>query len=128
MSETTEVLTHKGLNFYKKSMDLVEKTYRATKDFPASEKFGLCSQMQRAAVSVPSCIAEGAAHGSAKEYIRFLRMASGSLSELDAQFEIAGRLGYLPLKFVEEITNEIIEIKKPMFGFIKKLKAQIDAK
>lgn len=128
MAETTEALTHKGLHFYKKSMDLVEKTYRATKDFPKDEKFGLCSQMQRAAVSVPSCIAEGAAHGSAKEYIRFLRMASGSLSELDAQFEIAGRLGYLPLKFVEEITNEIIEIKKPMFGFIKKLKAQIDAK
>lgn len=124
----SECLVHTGLNFYKLALNLVEKTYRATKDFPATEKFGLCSQMQRASVSVPSCIAEGAAYGSDKEYLRFLRMASGSLAELETQYEIAGRLGYLPLKFVEEVKAEIVEIKKPMYGFIKKLKPKIDAK
>jgi four helix bundle protein len=123
----SECPVHTGLIFYKLSLALVEKTYRATRDFPASEKFGLCSQMQRASVSVPSNIAEGAAYGSDKEYLRFLRIASGSLAELETQYEIAGRLGYLPLNFVEETKIEITEIRKPLFGFIKRLKSRIDS-
>lgn len=120
-----ECPVHTGLNFYKLSLALVEKTYRATRDFPTSEKFGLCSQMQRASVSVPSNIAEGAAYGSDKEYLRFLRMASGSLAELETQYEIAGRLGYLPLNFVEEVKAEMTEIRRPLFGFIRRLKDRI---
>ena len=75
-------------------MSLVEAIYRTTASFPADERFGLTTQMRRAAVSVPSNIAEGAARRSTPEYLRFLSMARGSLSELSTQIEIARRLGF----------------------------------
>lgn len=122
----SEWLTHTGLNFYKLSMSLVEKTYRLTRGFPAAEKFGLISQMQRAAVSIPSNIAEGAAYGSGKEYLRFLRMASGSLSEIETQYDIARRLGYINENVAADTRQEIIEIRKPLFGYMKRLRVKIE--
>ncbi|GAA0719082.1 four helix bundle protein [Dokdonella soli] len=76
-------------------MALVETVYRLSRSFPDSEHFGLTSQVRRCAVSVPSNIAEGAARRSTAEYLRFLSMARGSLSELDTQIQIATRLGYI---------------------------------
>src|SRR3546814_13972477 len=73
-------------------MLLVEAIYRMTADFPADERFGLTTQMRRAAVSIPSTIAEGAARRSTPEYLRFLSMARGSLSEISTQLAIAHRL------------------------------------
>jgi four helix bundle protein len=75
-------------------MTLVEEIYRITATFPDSERFGLTSQLRRAAVSIPSNIAEGAARRSTAEYLRFLSIARGSLSELDTQLQIAVRLGF----------------------------------
>ena len=83
--------SHKDLIVWKKSMDLVQITYEFSTNYPDSEKFGLISQMRRAAVSVPSNIAEGAARNSTKEYIRFLYIALGSLSELETQILISTR-------------------------------------
>ncbi|MBB3762225.1 four helix bundle protein [Xanthomonas arboricola] len=75
-------------------MSLVEAIYRLSHDFPDSERFGLTAQMRRAAVSVPSNIAEGAARRSTAEYLRYLSMARGSLAELDTQLQIAARLQF----------------------------------
>jgi len=85
---------HRRLEVWQWSMDLTMMVYELTKAFPAEEKFGLISQMRRAAVSIASNIAEGAARHSATDYARFLTMAIGSLSELDTQLELARRLGY----------------------------------
>jgi four helix bundle protein len=86
---------HTRLEAWKVAMDLVEEVYRISGTFPAGEQFGLVSQMRRAAVSVPSNLAEGAARSSAKEFAQFLSIAKGSLSELDTQHQIALRLGYI---------------------------------
>ena len=94
---------HERLDVWQDSMLLVEAIYRLTARLPDSERFGLTSQMRRAAVSIPSNIAEGAARRSTPEYLRFLSIARGSLSELDTQMTIAQRLGFT------EISSEVDE-------------------
>ena len=86
---------HKKLIAWRKSMDLVEKVYELTKSFPRKEVYGLSSQLRRAAVSVPSNIAEGAADRSPTQFRTYLSMALGSLNEIDTQLEIAVSIGYL---------------------------------
>jgi four helix bundle protein len=76
-------------------MDIVEAVYRITSGFPKSELYGLTSQVRRAAVSVPSNIAEGHARASTKDYLNHISMAQGSVAEVQTQLEIACRLGYL---------------------------------
>ena len=84
---------HQRLDVWRDAMDLVALVYRFTAELPAEERYGLSSQMRRAAVSVPSNIAEGAARRSAPELIRFLSIARGSLAELDTQILLVERLG-----------------------------------
>jgi four helix bundle protein len=85
---------HRDLPVWKASIDLVEAFYVTSAKLPKEETFGLQSQMRRAAVSVASNIAEGAARKSTQELIQFLYIANGSLSELDTHLEVAKRLGY----------------------------------
>jgi four helix bundle protein len=85
---------HRELSVWVEAMDLVQEIYRLSSALPGDERFGLMTQMRRAAVSIPSNIAEGAARGSTKELVQFLSIALGSASELDTQLELLHRLGY----------------------------------
>ena len=96
---------HEDLQVWQDAMLLVETVYRFSATFPDAERFGLTSQLRRAAISVPSNIAEGAARRSRQEYQRFLSIARGSLSELDTQYQIAIRLGFAP---VSQPMNDLI--------------------
>lgn len=89
------VKTHKNPDVWKKSIDLVTLVYEISKSFPKEETFGITSQMRRAAISIPSNIAEGASRQSNKEYIQFLYIALGSVMELETQLVITYNLGYL---------------------------------
>ena len=87
--------SHKKLDVYKEAMRLVKAVYEATGSFPQSELYGLTNQIRRSAVSVPSNIAEGAARSGDREFLKFLFIARGSLSELETQLTIAKELGFL---------------------------------
>jgi len=87
--------SHTDLIVWQKAMDFVVGIYALTDTFPSKEQFGLISQMRRAAVSIPSNIAEGRRRGTGPEFQRFLSIAYGSGAELETQYEIASRLGYI---------------------------------
>lgn len=108
--------THKDLNVWKESMKLAKAVYLLTGDFPREEIYGLISQMRRAAVSIPSNIAEGAARNSRKEFVRFLYISLGSLAELETQMLLSEELGFLKK---DEVNGDIEQIRKMLFGLIK---------
>jgi len=93
--------------------------YQLTNHFPREEAYALSSQIRRAAVSVASNIAEGAARRTDKDFIHFLHIALGSASELDTQLEIASRIGFLDHKETEETQSSIGEISKMIYGLIR---------
>ncbi len=108
-------MDHKDLDVWKKSMDLVVRVYQITQLFPDTEKYGLASQMRRAAISIPSNIAEGAARKGDKELMQFLYISIGSLSELETQYLIAIRLEFVIKE--ETFESQMIEVKKLLIGF-----------
>ena len=109
-------------------MKLVEECYRLTEGFPRNEEFGLKSQMRRAAVSIPSNIAERNARCSAGEYRQFLSIALGSDSDLETQIELTRRLGFLPEEQAGHLCEECQEIGRMLYGLraaiTKRLPAQ----
>ena len=112
---------HRKLLVWKRSIELVTLIYRITSSFPKSEQFGLTSQMRRAAVSVPSNLAEGAARKGKKEFKQFLNIAQGSISELDTQTEVAHRLNYITDEDYTNVIQELTEISKMLYGLAKTL-------
>jgi four helix bundle protein len=94
-SSQTEVKDFTDLRVWRSAMDLSEDVYRLTWTFPKQEQYGLTNQLQRAAVSVPSNIAEGHGRSQSGEYVRFLNIARGSLAEMKTQLMLADRLGYV---------------------------------
>ncbi len=113
---------HKNLKAWQLAMDIAEKIYSITESFPAEEKFGLVSQMCRSAVSVPSNIAEGAGRKSKKEFVNFLHISQGSLSELDTQLELSLRLRYVNKSKWDKLNNMLIEEDKIISGLIRSQK------
>lgn len=112
--------SHKDLDVWKKSIDLVAQIYEISKIFPKEEMFGLQSQIRRAAVSIPSNISEGASRNSKKEFIQFLYIALGSASETETQIIVAKKIGYL--NNADVILVDIENIKKMLNGLISFLK------
>jgi four helix bundle protein len=111
--------THKDLKVWKESIDLVSIIYEKTKKFPKDELFSLTSQIRRSAISIPSNIAEGAARESNKEYLRFLYIAQGSISELETQILIANNLTFMSKEDHLAIDEKLTEIGKMLSGLIK---------
>ncbi len=116
--------THKDLDVWKRSVELVTTVYQVTSEFPKEEIFGLTNQIRRASVSIPSNIAEGAARNSDKEFIRFLYISLGSNQELDTQILIARNLYYLSADKYGFIANEVETIGKQLSTLIKYLKSK----
>jgi|SRR5579884_2866785 len=110
---------HKQLDVWKISMDLVAQIYKATASFPIEERYCLTNQIRRAAVSIPSNIAEGAARQTKKEFANYLHIARGSLSELDTQLEIAKHLAYLQPAEWERLNAQINRVDKMISGLLR---------
>jgi len=111
----------KELNVWKKSMELVIEIYQLTDNFPSKEQFGLISQMRRAAISIPSNIAEGAGRMSSKEFEHFLSISLGSCFELETQIIISHDLNFIQNDLSSEIEQKINEIQKMIRGLQKSL-------
>jgi four helix bundle protein len=113
---------HTKLKAFGLADELTLHIYRATKNFPKDEVYGLTSQMRRAAVSVPSNIVEGCARESQAEYVRFLEIAFASLRELHYQFTLASRLGYVETGQLPECEAKIVETEKVLNALLRSLR------
>ena len=112
------------LQVWQKAHSIVLEIYQVTADFPKEERFGLISQIRRASVSVPSNIAEGCGRGGDAELARFLQIAMGSASELEYQLLLSIDLRYMEATDYERLAGMVIEVKKMLTSFIKRLKAE----
>ena len=120
----TMTRSYRDLIAWQKSMDLVEEIYRMTKLLPKEEIFGLINQLRRAAISIPSNIAEGNTRSSQKEYVRFLSIARASEAEIETQLEICVRIGYLNEEQISEPLALCIEVGKMLYSMIRKINNQ----
>ena len=116
--------SHKDLKVWQKGIELVKSIYEITQLFPSNEQLGLVSQMRRAAVSIPSNIAEGCGRNSDKELIHFLYIALGSASELETQIIISQELSFLQPEKSEQMQSLIFEIIKMTSSLIKSIRAR----
>ena len=119
--------THRDLRVWQQSIDFVSSIYLMTRSLPKEELFGLVSQMRRAAVSVPSNIAEGYARGTDKEKIHFLRISSGSMSELETQLTLCLKLGYISQEEYNTTSEKLASVWKQLNALISVIKKSINS-
>ncbi len=122
--ENKHLSPHKNLKAWKSAMNLVQKVYLLTDTFPNTERYGLVAQMRRAAISIPSNIAEGANTATKKHFAHFLTLALGSLSELDTQLELSKLLNFAPDQNCFDINECMETTKKLVYGLRKSLLEQ----
>ena len=115
---------HENLEVWKKAIQFVIEIYEATRDFPNDEKFGLISQLRRAAVSIAANIAEGAGRKGSKEFVHFLSNSQGSASEVETELLIAKRLGYLQQSRYTELMSSLDEIGRMITGLSQHLRTK----
>jgi four helix bundle protein len=113
---------HKKMDVWKNSMELAAEIYKVTKNFPKEELYGLTSQLRRAAVSVPSNLAEGAARTGPREFLQFITIAQGSLSEIDTQIELSNMLNFIDNKTFNDIQKRLIRVSKQLYGLKRSIK------
>src|SRR5262245_58422264 len=119
-----EIRDYKDLVVWQKGMQLAKQVYQLTQSFPSEEKFGLVSQMRRAAISVPSNVAEGQARNTTGEFVQFVSHAEGSLAELDTQIRLSIELGFCRELAVKSIQELIIEEQKMLKSLRRSLKGE----
>lgn len=119
--------TYHDLRAWQTAMELTVKIYRATRKFPHEEMYGLSSQLRRAAVSVPSNIAEGKGRSSDKELVQFLSHARGSIYELQTQLEIAESLGYLSSADQQALSDQADDVGRMLNGMIAKFRQAVSS-
>lgn len=113
----------KELKVWQKAHEMTLSLYKISESFPKEEAFGLTSQIKRAAVSVPANIAEGCGKDSSAELARFMQISAGSTSELEYHVLLAHDLGFIDSKTHQELSSRIIEVRKMLYAFLKKLKS-----
>lgn len=112
---------YRQLKVWQQAIQVVKHLYQVTSTFPESERYGLCSQMQRSAVSIPSNIAEGHYRNSTKEELQFLGIARGSVAELQTQIIISHEIGFIEETKMIEMTNELTGIDRMIVAYMKKI-------
>ena len=112
---------YKDLTVWQKAMELVVEIYKITEKFPLRERYGLISQMNRCAISIPSTIAEGAGRNTTKDFDHFLAISLGSSFELHTQLLLSNRLGYVPMEVVEKLELELSHIQNMVVKLKKSL-------
>src|SRR3990172_400705 len=112
----TTLKSYRDLEVWKKSIEWVERIYLASRSFPPEEKFGLTSEVRRAAVSVVANIAEGAARTGTGEFLQSLSVASGSLAEVETLLILAGRMQLMPASETQQLLEEAAELSKMLGG------------
>ncbi|WP_428153706.1 four helix bundle protein [Brevundimonas sp.] len=118
----TDLRTHRDLDVWKLSLDWVEAVYRCSASWPSDERFGLISQVRRAAVSVAANIAEGAGRNGTGEFVHFIGIARGSLAEVETHLLIASRLGYLTTDHLQTLLADMERIGRMLSGLSTRLK------
>ena len=117
---------YRDLQVWQHAMTLCEKVDAHLRKFPVEERYGLCDQIRRAVVSIPSNIAEGSGRNSYKEKIHFIEIAYGSLMEAFSQLQIAQDLGYLTAKDIDDIRPSFIEVAKMLSGLRKSFETKLN--
>ena len=119
------IRSYRELEVWQKAMDLVVVCYRTAQCFPKTELYGLTSQLQRAAVSIPANIAEGQGRSHTKEFLNHLSISYGSLMEVETHLQIAQRLGYLEPMAVEAVLERCAEVGRMLNGLMQALKRRL---
>jgi len=125
MAQEDTIKSYRDLLVWQKGMALAKHVYTMTRGFPDDERFGMTAQMRRAAVSVPSNIAEGQARHGRKEFVQFLSHAEGSLAELDTQLTLAEELGYCPHSNAHQSAEIVTELQKMIGSLRRKVVARL---
>ncbi len=117
------VRSYRDLAAWQNARELSYEIYQMTQSFPQDERFGLISQIRRCAISVPSNIAEGYGRGSQADYVRFLRIARGSLFELETQLTLSSDLGFVDNQTSDNIQEKINTVARPLSGLIRSMES-----